>query len=39
MNITKGRLKQIIQEELSRTSKEPVEEVFGIHKYLSLIHI
>lgn len=33
MNITKGRLKQIIQEELSRASKEPVEEVFGIHKY------
>jgi hypothetical protein len=30
MKITKGRLKEIIQEELSRSS---VKEVFGTHKY------
>ena len=36
MNITKDRLKQIIQEELSRVSKEPeepVEEAFGMHRF------
>lgn len=33
MNITKDRLTEIIQEELARASKEPVEESFGMHRF------